>query len=423
MISLLNLKKPAAFALIAVALFVFADKLVVKTVMQRERSYIDFTSYYVAAYELRHGNSPYATLEIGENFIRNNVPSEDMLDMGINFPVPEKFAYTYPPLLALLLSPLTFLPYGTALYIWWAVNLLLLGGVILAVLSMLKETRFGLMLGMVLLLFLASMPSFETFSLGQVNYLVLLLCLLAFIFDRKGKILISAFMLAAASFIKITPAVLLLYFIFFSKGKRYFFWYLGFCAGFFAVCAFSAGTANFIHYLTFILPKLSGSYLLDNNKSLISLVSRVFKANPMVTPLALSNTAAAISTAVIALGLTIFAALRLKAASSLEGEENKLKAFSLALLLMLLIQTLLEIHHLIYAFLPLCVFVLYGKQKPALKGVLLALLLLMLNTRGWNAMEVFGRAWWVIFLTAPQVWGLALLFLLIYGLLKRQKEF
>ena len=403
--------------LIIVSAFLFAEKFVAKTILQKEVSYTDFTSYYIAAYNQRLGISPYSTMEIGDNYIRNNVPPEELAMMGINFGIPERFAYTYPPFFTFMLSPITYFKYETANRIWQGLNLLFLFGVIITVLKILGEFRLSPVMGLVLVLFLGSMPSYESFSLGQVNYLVILLCLLSLKLDREGKAVLSALCLAAASIIKVTPAVLILYFLFFSKDRRYFIRYAGFSAGFLIVSGLAVGFGEFFRYLTYILPKLSGSYLLENNKSLVSLVSRVFKSNPMVEPLYISNAMVVFFTGLILLGFTALAGYKLFRARKVKGENVKLADFSFVLMLMLVIQTLLEIHHLMYAFLPLCVFVLFWKYDIKVKTVVFVLLLMMLNTRGWNAMQVFGVSWWVIFLTAPQVIGLIILFILTGSML------
>ena len=407
------------FILLAVVLF--TEKFVIKTLIFKDTGYIDFTSYYIAADAIKQKGSPYDSIDIKDNHIMNVVKPEDLKRMGIEFPVPEKYAYTYPPLLSLLLVPLTLFKYPTALILWNLLNLLFFGLAVYFTLRILAGRPLHLVTALTLLLFFGSMPSYETFSLGQVNFLVYALCLLAFALEERGHGKWSAFSLAFASVLKITPAVLLLYFLFFAKKKRYIFYFFGFAAGLLFLSGLCIGLPSLYNYFTYIFPKLAGSYLLDNNKALISLFSRVFLDNPMVTPLVISKTAANMAAVLIASCLITATCVLLRQAKKVLSYESRVLAFSATLVFTLLLQTLLEIHHLIFAFLPLLALVYYSKFKPGIKAVIFIFLVMLLNTRGWNAMGHFGNGWWVIFLTAPQILGLILLFALIYREIKNTK--
>lgn len=406
------------YVIILLAVVLFSEKFIIKTLLKKDPGYTDFTSYFIAADAIKNGRSPYATIEIGENYIANKVKAEDLKRMGVGFPVPEKFAYTYPPFFAALLIPLASFKYNTAFFIWHIINLFIFGFAVFATLKILGSKPLELVTALVFLLFLGSMPSYETFSLGQVNYLVYGLCLLAFIFNDKGQTVLAALMLALATTIKVTPFALLVYFIFFSQRKKFILYYFGFGALFMLSCGALIGFNNFYQYLTFILPRLSGSYFLDNNKALIPLFSRVFLENPMVTPLFISKTISGLFTAGIAASLVFASVIILRKTKSILSYESRVLGFSVALVFMLLLQTLLEIHHLIYAFLPLLAAVYYSKVKPGIKTLCFAGLLVLLNTRGWNAMEHLGKGWWVIFFTAPQILGLLLLFYYLHVSIK-----
>ncbi|MCX5776832.1 MAG: glycosyltransferase family 87 protein [Candidatus Firestonebacteria bacterium] len=399
---------------ILLAVVLFSEKFIIKTLLCPAVSYTDFTSYYIAADAIKQKGSPYDSIDIRDNHIVNVVKPEELERMGIKFSVPEKYAYTYPPVLSLLLVPLTYLKYPSAVVFWNIINLFIFASSVCLTLLIINSRPFALITALTLLLFLGSMPSYETFSLGQVNYFVYSLCLAAFIYEERGQSKLSAFLLAFASVLKVTPVALALYFLFFSKRKDYIVYYAGFGLGILLLSGLPIGLSNLYYYLTYILPKLAGSYLLDNNKALTSLFSRVFLENPMVTPLLISKTLANTFTAVIAAVIISVTGIILVRAKILRSYESRVLAFSSCLVFMLLLQTLLEIHHLIYAFLPLLVVIYYSKLKPVTKTGVFLLLIMMLNTRGWNAMVHFGSGWWVIFLTAPQILGLILLFFFLY---------
>ncbi|OGF51176.1 MAG: hypothetical protein A2231_01950 [Candidatus Firestonebacteria bacterium RIFOXYA2_FULL_40_8] len=399
---------------ILLAVILFSEKFIFKTLLLKNNGYIDFTSYYIAADAVKQGGSPYDSIDIKDNHIMNVVKPGDLKRMGISFPVPEKYAYTYPPLLSLLLVPLTLFKYSIALMLWNIINLLFFVLAVYFTLKILSGRPMHMITALTLLLFFGSMPSYETFSLGQVNFLVYALCLLAFALEERGNGKLSAFTLAFASIIKITPAVLLLYFLFFAKKKRYILYFFAFGAGLLLLSGVFIGLPSLYHYLTYIFPKLAGSYLLDNNKALISLFSRIFLENPMVIPLVISRTASNIMTVIIAAGLITITGVVLVRAKKVLSYESRVLAFSTSLVFMLLLQTLLEIHHLIFAFLPLLALIYYSKYKPGIKAIIFIILVMLLNTRGWNAMTYFGSSWWVILLTAPQILGLVLLLILLY---------
>ena len=91
------------------------------------------------------------------------------------------------------------------------------------------------------------------------------------------------------------------------------------------------------------------------------------------------------------------------------------------LLLMLLCQPLLQIHHLIYAF-PALIYMIgeLPKTNRMVVGTLLVAIALMLNSRGWNAFEKLTDHWIAAFLTAPQAWGVLLLLVIMIEMVKRE---
>ncbi|MFC1475845.1 glycosyltransferase family 87 protein [Candidatus Zixiibacteriota bacterium] len=150
----------------------------------------DFTSYLDSARALISGGDPYNT--------------------GSPFP------YVYPLFLAFLLIPLTFLPYWLAVAIWYAANVFSLV-YSLRILADLGGERLGLRWGPRLYvpavaLCILLIPVIQNHLLnGQVNFIVLLCCVLFLKFHQNKRPVVAAAFLAAAVSIKLIPAILLYY--------------------------------------------------------------------------------------------------------------------------------------------------------------------------------------------------------------------
>jgi hypothetical protein len=153
----------------------------------------DFTSYLTASKSLLNGTDPYQGMA--------------------------HFPYLYPPLLAFLLIPLLFVPYSVAIFLWFVFNgvALALSGWLILKSSENESIRFP-QLGLALLLFAAPLQS--NFLNGQVNSLVLLLCLAFFYCGSASRKLISGFCLALAVVIKVMPFVLLGFLLFRKRFKE-----------------------------------------------------------------------------------------------------------------------------------------------------------------------------------------------------------
>ncbi|HEX5439305.1 MAG TPA: glycosyltransferase family 87 protein, partial [Ktedonobacterales bacterium] len=182
----------------------------------------DFSTYYAAAWALRHD-------------IHANIYDASVLTQAgaaahtfINPPLP----YTYPPLLAILLSPFTVLPFKTLAALWLALNCVLWLAVAVALaceITLLLSGRIRLpdgatvhkrtladvlanpiplvALALALMLCLPSEPAIQTVLTGQVNLLVLLPLALVPELGRRGHLRWAGAMVAIAAMLKFTPAI------------------------------------------------------------------------------------------------------------------------------------------------------------------------------------------------------------------------
>ncbi len=134
------------------------------------------------------------------------------LAAGENIYVDEIFPYMYPPFLAFLLTPLAFVKLGTAKLLWYLCNI---GFIFLSLFLLFKlappnrARRFPLAFLSILftLRFLV-----DSTHRGQVNILILFLCVMTLFFFSRKRPVWAALFLAMAIAIKLTALLLLAYF-------------------------------------------------------------------------------------------------------------------------------------------------------------------------------------------------------------------
>lgn len=171
---------------------------------------IDFNSFYMAAQAARVGVDLYDAKALNE------------LAQGAEVRM-YVFPYLYPPVLAHVAIPLGKLPSDRARLLWMVFNLAALVPIaILTALTVHRQLRGrrgvgGLAAGDVALLFTAALlfvlPFDDNIDMGQVNLLVLLFLSLAFFFLSRDREWAGGAMLGVAAVLKVSPAVLLLYFL------------------------------------------------------------------------------------------------------------------------------------------------------------------------------------------------------------------
>jgi len=177
----------AAVALLSILTLVF----LLQTYHKASRPMgFDLTSYLESARALFHGENPYRT--------------------GSAFP------YIYPMFLALLLIPLTLVPYWFSVTIWYVVGVLSLALMLrfLAdVWGFSHELKWGshLYLPSAALCILLTPIIQNNLLNGQANFLVVLLCVLFLHSYVKRKPALAALFLALAISIKIIPGILLVF--------------------------------------------------------------------------------------------------------------------------------------------------------------------------------------------------------------------
>ncbi|HET9110625.1 MAG TPA: glycosyltransferase family 87 protein [Ktedonobacterales bacterium] len=169
----------------------------------------DFDSYYAAAQALRFDHS--ANIYLSATLAHSERAYGLCAHTGHFVP-----PYVYPPLLAILLEPLTLLPCANAAVVWlllnaalWAVATLLLADVLarrwpgrrLAATTLMSAVSLGFL------------PAYYGLFLGQVHLLVLVGVALALWLVERGRERLAGASLAVVTIIKLFPAMLVMYYL------------------------------------------------------------------------------------------------------------------------------------------------------------------------------------------------------------------
>jgi hypothetical protein len=154
----------------------------------RENGY-DFTSYLLSSRALFNGGNPY--------------------DTGSPFP------FIYPLFLCVVLWPLTLLPYWLSNAVWFVLNTAALYLSILVLLKLYADSlSYKVFTALFLVPFLILTNVIQNNLLnGQINFIVLLFCILFLKYYVDNRKLLASVILSAAIAIKLTPLILIAYLI------------------------------------------------------------------------------------------------------------------------------------------------------------------------------------------------------------------
>jgi hypothetical protein len=162
----------------------------------------DFMPYYVSGAMLRDGLNIYDT-ELSASLTLQYTGREPVTQGAVG--------YLYPPLIALLMMPITLLPVEIAYRLWvviQAASLFVSIYFLARNLPMLGKWAWPLLL----ILALNMYPVYLAIDIGQVNMLVLLSLALTIHFARRGQLLWAGVWIGVGAMIKVVPLVLIGFF-------------------------------------------------------------------------------------------------------------------------------------------------------------------------------------------------------------------
>ncbi len=137
--------------------------------------------------------------------------------------VQEVVAYIYPPLLAFILIPLTLIPSYIVKVILFFLNIFLIYLSFKLLLNTIGQKNINIFTLSFFSIFFTLRFFMDNSNLGQINIVILFLCVLTLYFFTLRKDFLAGIFLASAIVIKVTPIFLLLYFVFKREFKLSFY--------------------------------------------------------------------------------------------------------------------------------------------------------------------------------------------------------
>lgn len=381
---------------------------------------IDFAAYYLAAQALRAGQDPFdATLAerlAAAAGIREHTP------------------YIYPPLLALTIQPLTFLPYPFAAAIWFVLSVLAL---VLSVRLLLRFLQIPPRLFpyvAVLVVFLP--PVHYTLELGQINHFLLLLLVAAAV-ELSARRDVSVYraalpglLVGSAAALKVFPMALGI--VFLLTGDFIAFAAMLLTAGLLTVGSilYGSNAVSTMDWFQQIAPQITAERLITpNNQSLHAVFSRLFNAHsfeavplssalstnvtlrPLVQAPAYASLIAVPAAAVVMI-VTMWALLATRHAVN---PVTQITRFALMVTATLLVLPVVWDHYYVLLLLPIAALYLYSDQRFVRLGLLLSLVLIVMH-RYWRLTLYTGSS----LLLSAGLAGVVGLWILLLWVLRRE---
>jgi hypothetical protein len=230
--------------------------------------HVDFSINWTAAHALRDGQNPYGITTLAERAGKLDGPTG--LIYGQLFT-----SYIQPPTSAILITPLTFLPWREATRVWLLLNHLFLAAAVCLTLVTVRPAlpRRWVVAGAVMVLALFS-QIYGSFALGQVDALQVFLLSLGFWAFVRGKPAVCGASIACAAAIKLIPGLLLLYFLW-RRDYRIVMWGAGVGLALLLLSMAYAGVDVYETYLTETIPALSKGSTHYSNISFGALIARL----------------------------------------------------------------------------------------------------------------------------------------------------
>jgi alpha-1,2-mannosyltransferase len=361
----------------------------------------DFAVYYAAARSIRDGASVYA-------------PALAWVDAGytVHAPAPDPLGgvspYVYPPIFAVELIPLTFLPLPVATVIWSAFTMACLLAAAYLLVGLLFPGASGwaklvavLMLGAIITFF---QPARSTLYFGQADALLLLLMTLGLAAFARGRDRSAALWLAAAIAIKPAAGFLLLFFL----------WKRAYRA---AALAAAVGGLLVLAPFAFLGPQAavdafrvvtywsSASFAVSViNQAPYGLLLRLFTSNPFTVPMLDAPFLATVLRVGVVLATLLLLALTIRRSRAVAPAQLAFE-YGLVIIGMLLAGPLSENFHYVYLALPLVVTgaVLFTGAPGWARLACAAALLLVLGYLSLPGLTTISHGFYEHY-TSPLVW-------------------
>ena len=241
---------------------------ILPTLLRVPDSY-DFAAYYVAGRTLNVSGNVYDAAQMAQ---AANRPGD-----AVAFP-----RYIYPPFFAALMRPFASFSFATAKTLWFILNAGLLIAAI-ALLARMAGMRWWITLifgGVVMLM----PPIYDTFLLGQVNFVLLFLLTLMICFSTRSSPnrvtdMLAGVLLGIAAVIKIYPLLLGSVYLLHRRWNVLVGVMIGIGLTLVVGVLGSGNTAMTVEYFTVVAPNLSGGGPGITDQSIWPVIARLFSVN------------------------------------------------------------------------------------------------------------------------------------------------
>jgi hypothetical protein len=161
------------------------------------------------------------------------------------------------------------LDYDSAALLWMITYLSFFLVALVALALTVRSERRSLFVCLSVLLFFSSFPVLRLIELSQADLLIASLTILSFVTEKRGHRYLSAFLLSAATVIKIEPVFLLVYFVIFRKDLKYLGSYLTSLATIAGVSLLTVPVQWYWYYVVNVAPTLYSQYSLESDQSIV----------------------------------------------------------------------------------------------------------------------------------------------------------
>jgi alpha-1,2-mannosyltransferase len=325
------------------------------------RGFLDFDCYADASRQVRAGESVYTSTDGTPQPLRPCVARD----------LPE---YVYTPFLAVILAPFAGIDQCLLEILWLVINMVILCALVPLTITSLELPKSPMVFALAILLFGSLVATLETVTLGQINFVVLLMMMTAIISFNRGRVWWTSVAFATACVLKIVPLVFGVVLLRWSGSSQL---KASLALVVFVVFSFVLARADSpADFLRVILAKSSDGLASTNNASLAAGLIRAISLSGSVV-LAVNLVVAS-----LVIGVSVWAVK----ATSMASNSWPLLA-SLLLALTLAISPVLEAHHLVMLY-PALLYVFVGafRSRPLRTSLLrlfaAAVITSLLNSRG-----------------------------------------
>lgn len=315
----------------------------------------DLSSYYTAGVLVRAGQAAHLYDVAPADTILGDATAGPWRETGDRLGIGRQHYYIYPPFFALLAAPLSLISFDAARWLWLLFDLALLALFVRLYLvwrrhdgtypDLLERALIAVTLG------LEFLPLIWALAIGQTSLLILATLTASILLLKNGRDAGSGLLLGVAAAIKLTPALLIVYFAW--RGRpRAALW----GAATSVVCCLAAavalGPGVSLRFFTAVVPQMSAGTSYFLNQSLTGFLDRLMGGGD-VRQVALEGSAAvkwiAFVVSLVLVGVTAFGFGR--RAGRPEGLQLDLE-LSAVILLTLILSPISWTHHYILAVIP-----------------------------------------------------------------------